>query len=123
MGTCAVCHGPEGRGLEGQFPPLAGSEWVLAPGPNRLIRIALNGLAGPIKVLGRDFNSAEPAWRDVLSDEEIAAVLTYVRTNGKWGNTAAPVFPAQVKAIREATRSRTGPWTAAELQAIPVRGD
>ena len=117
-----MCHGPEGSSI-GQFPPVAGSEWVLAPGPSRLVRIALNGLAGPIEVQGREFNSAEPAWRDVLSDEEIAAVLTYIRTNGKWENMATPVSPGQVKAIRETTRLRTGAWTASGLLAIPERGE
>lgn len=120
---CSACHQPNGRGTPGQFPPLAGSDWVLADGANRLIRIVLNGMQGPITVNGVEFNNAMLPWREQLTDEDIAAVLTFVRGNKDWGNNAGPVSPAQVKAIRDATESRGTftPWTAAELLAIPVK--
>lgn len=118
---CSACHQPNGRGLPGQFPPLAGSDWVLTEGPNRIIRIVLDGLQGPITVNGAEYNNVMLPWRDQLSDEDIAAVVTYVRGNKDWGNNAGPATPAQVKAIREATASRGRNWTAAELLSVPVK--
>lgn len=113
---CMVCHQQTGLGAAGQFPPLAGSDWVAA-GPNRIIRIVLDGASGPIKVAGQDFNNAMVPWRDALKDEEIAAVLTYVRS--EWGNKGAAVKPEQVKAIRDATKDHSGPWAPADLMSIP----
>jgi len=120
-GYCSACHQPNGRGLPGQFPPLAGSDWVLTEGPNRMIRIVLDGLQGPITVNGVEFNNVMLPWRDQLSNEDIAAVISFVRGNKDWGNNAGPATPAQVKAIREATASRGRNWTAAELLAVPVK--
>jgi mono/diheme cytochrome c family protein len=116
---CLVCHQPNGRGVPGDKPPLAESDWVLVGGPNRLIRIVLNGLQGPITVKGQDFNNVMLPWRDQLSDQDIAAVLTFVRGNKEWGNTAPPVSAAQVKPIREATKDRASSWTPPELLALP----
>ena len=118
---CTACHQPNGRGLPGQFPPLAGSDWVNVDGPNRLIRIVLNGLQGPITVNGNEYNNIMLPWRDQLSDADIAAVLTYVRGNKEWGNLSSPVLPAQVARIREATQDRASNWSPAELLAIPVK--
>ncbi len=115
---CKVCHQPTGLGSPGQFPPLAGSEWVLAEGPNRIIRIVLNGAIGPIQVKGQPYNNNMLAWRDALSDQQIAAVLSYVRGNKEWGNGATRVTPAMVKKVREETASRTSYWTAAELEQV-----
>lgn len=119
--TCAKCHQQNGEGLPGQYPPLAGSEWVLAPGPARLIRIVLDSPQGPITVKGLTYNNAMTPWRDALTDEQIAAVLTYVRTQKDWGHTAAAVAPEEVAAIRKQTKDRPaiGPYTAAELLALP----
>ncbi len=120
---CSACHQPNGRGTPGQFPPLAGSDWVLTEGPNRIIRIVLDGMQGPITVNGVEFNNAMLPWREQLTDEDIAAVLTFIRGNKDWGNNAGPVSPAQVKVIRDATAARGTftPWTAAELLTIPVK--
>lgn len=115
---CTACHQPNARGLAGQFPPLAGSDWVNTTGPNRMIRIVLNGLQGPIIVNGAEFNNVMLPWRDQLTDADIAAVITYVRGNKEWGNHSLPVLPEQVKKIREATKDRGGNWTAAELLVI-----
>lgn len=116
---CVACHQPSGLGLPGQFPPLVGSEWALADGPNRIIRIVLNGLTGPITVKGTEFNNTMLPWRDQLTDEDIAGVLTFVRSNKEWGHKAPPVTPAQVKAIRDATVDRPSNWTSQELLALP----
>lgn len=119
---CSACHQPNGRGDAARgFPPLAGSDWVLTEGPNRMIRIVLNGLQGPITVNGAEYNNVMLPWRDALTDEDIAAVVTFVRGNADWGNNAGMAAPAQVKAIREATAGHSGSWTAPELLAVPVK--
>jgi mono/diheme cytochrome c family protein len=120
--VCQTCHQENGLGVAGQYPPLNQSEWVQAPGAGRLIRIVLNGLSGPVQVAGKSFDNVMPAWRDTLSDAEIAAALTFIRQ--EWNNKAPEVKPEQVKAIREATQTRGTPglwtaWTAAELLAVP----
>jgi mono/diheme cytochrome c family protein len=117
---CMPCHQPSGLGAPGVAPPLAGSEWVLTARSDRLIRIVLHGLAGPIKVLGQDWNLAMLPWKDTMDDAQIAAVLTYVRGNREWGNTAGPVKAEEVAAIRKAEAGRALNWTAAELDKIPV---
>lgn len=94
--TCSACHQANGAGIPGAFPPLAESEWVNGPVEN-LIRIQLRGLMGPITVKGVTYNSVMPA-NAALSDEEIAAVLTHVRSN--FGNNASAVTAAQVAAHR-----------------------
>lgn len=110
---CSACHQAAGQGLPGAFPPIAGSEFVLGD-PERLVRIVLHGLTGPVTVKGQSFNGAMPAWADVLNDAEIAAVLTYVRSS--WGNGAGAVEAEQVAEERAKTASRTTPWTAGELK-------
>jgi mono/diheme cytochrome c family protein len=110
---CAACHQATGEGLPGAFPPLAGSEFVVGDA-ERAVRIVLRGLSGPVMVKGLAFNNAMPAWAYQLSDAEIAAVLTYVRTS--FGNAAPAVTADVVAAQRAATASRTAPWTAGELK-------
>jgi mono/diheme cytochrome c family protein len=117
--TCSLCHQPNGLGAEGKAPPLVGSEWVLAPKPDRIIRIVLDGLQGPVHVKDQEWNLAMASWKSTFKDEDIAAVLSYVRNN--WGNKAPMVTPEQVAAIRKKEQARTQPWTAAELQSIPDR--
>ena len=120
--TCAACHQASGLGSTTvHAPPLVGAEWVLDPGPNRLIRIVLDGLKGPIEVKGQQFGQGVMTpFRDSFSDEDIAAVLTYIRQNRDWGHNASAVTPAQVQAVREATKGRAGiNWTAQELLSVP----
>jgi nitrite reductase (NO-forming) len=120
---CAACHQASGLGLPNQFPPLAGSDWVNAKSPDRVIRIVLNGLTGPITVSGQQLNLPSPMtpWKTVLtSDEDVAAVLTFVRQNKGWGNNAPAVAPEQVKAIRATLNDRDNPFTPEELLKIPV---
>ena len=121
--TCAKCHQLDGQGVPGQYPPLAGSEWVLAPGAARMIRIVLDSIQGPITVKGAQFNNTMTPWRETLTDEQIAAIITYVRTSKEWGHTASPVTPEEVASIRKKTKDRSaaGPWTAPELLALPDR--
>ena len=118
--NCMVCHQTTGLGVARQFPPLAGSEWVLGldwHGDNHLVKIVLKGLQGPIQVQGSTFNNAMPTW-SMLTDEQIAAVLTFIRS--EWGNSAPPIPADYVKAMREQTASRTEPWSPKDLQAIPA---
>ncbi|MGA1606992.1 MAG: PVC-type heme-binding CxxCH protein [Planctomycetota bacterium] len=107
---CTPCHQTHGQGLEGLAPPLAGSEWVLGA-PEVLARIVLQGLTGPIEVAGRRYEYATMPDHGKLTDEELAAILTYVRR--AWDNQAAPVEPATVEGVR--AEPRTTPWTAAAL--------
>lgn len=109
---CAACHQATGLGLPGAFPPLAGSEYVLGE-EERVVRIVLHGLMGPVTVQGQAFNGAMPAWVDQMSDGEIAAVLTYIRSS--WGNGAEAITAERVARERAATTGRTAPWTAGEL--------
>jgi mono/diheme cytochrome c family protein/glucose/arabinose dehydrogenase len=113
--TCLACHQQHGMGQPGLAPPLVGTEWV-AGSENRLIRIVLNGLRGPIKVKGETFEMDMPAL-GVLDDEQIASVLTYVRR--EWGHGFDPVTPAAVKKVREETATREDAWTMADLLKIP----
>jgi mono/diheme cytochrome c family protein len=116
--NCVLCHQATGLGVPGVYPPLAGSEWVLGRdwrGDNHLVAILLRGLQGPVQVAGGSFNNAMPGWSN-LRDEEIAAVLNYVRT--QWGNSAPAISVEFVKRGRALTEDRTAPWSAADLQRL-----
>ena len=110
--TCNQCHQAGGTGIPGQYPPLAGSSWV-ARDAETPIRVLLAGLQGPIEVSGNTFNNVMPA-QSHLTDEQIAVLLTYVRSN--FGNQASPVEPATVTAVRQSLSGRTTAWTAEELR-------
>jgi mono/diheme cytochrome c family protein len=116
-GRCMACHQATGAGMPGAFPPLAGSEWVTGPS-SRPIAILLHGLQGEITVKGEKYNSAMMAYGTSvpMSDDEVAAVLTYVRSS--FGNSAPPVTPAEVAKVRAATASRTTPMTQKDLEAL-----
>jgi mono/diheme cytochrome c family protein len=120
MQVCFACHQPTGLGLPNLFPPLAGSDWVSAPKPDRMIRMVLHGVTGPIQVNGKPFVSAAPIMppQGGLPDQQIADVLTYVRHT--FGKKASAVSVDQVKAIRFAEKDRAMMWTEAELLKIPV---
>jgi hypothetical protein len=95
---CGACHGQSGEG-SAAGPPLAGSEWVNGPAEN-LIRIQLRGLIGPITVKGVEYSNFPAGMIPMAyqTDEQIAAVLTYIRST--FGNNADPVTPDQVAAFR-----------------------
>lgn len=112
--TCAACHQAQGEGTD-VYPPLAGSEWVNGP-ESRVVRIILHGLVGDVEVQGQVYNGAMPAWGPSLSDEEIAAVATYIRAS--FGNRALPISAATVAQVRAANTGRTTPWTMPELLLI-----
>ena len=97
-------------------PTLVGSDWVKHEA--RAIRIALDGVSGPIKVKGKEYKNLPvmPGHRPLLDDAKIADVLTYVRNS--WGNKHAPVQASKVKQIREATKERKIPYTADELLKV-----
>jgi mono/diheme cytochrome c family protein len=113
-GTCAACHQTHGLGLEGLAPPLADSEWVLGS-EQRLIRIVLHGVSGPIKVKGASYSLDMPAM-GVFDDEQTAAILTYIRR--EWENGAPPVEPSTVRHIRALEARRTDAWRQEELLKI-----
>lgn len=97
MGLCFACHQPDGKGLPGAFPPLALSDFLQAD-HERAVRIILKGLTGPVTVNGQTYNSAMPPQEAVLTDAQIADVLTFVLNS--WGNKGDALSTAQVKAIR-----------------------
>lgn len=110
---CSACHAPDGKGATGgTFPPLAESPY-LAGDPDRAIKIVLKGLTGPVDVLGNTYNLEMPPQGAVLPDDQVAAILTHVRSS--WGNQAGPVTAAQVKTIRASIADRAMPWTAPEI--------
>ena len=118
--NCAVCHQSSGMGVAGQFPPLVASEWVVGGdwvGDNHLVKILLAGMQGPVQVKGTTYNNAMPPWSQ-LKDEQIAAVLTYIRS--EWGNAALPITADYVKSIRAASGDRKEPWSQKELKVIPT---
>jgi len=102
---CSGCHQPDGRGKEKIAPSLVESRYTSGPDGGAVTRILLAGKEGPIGLM--------PPLGGALNDEQIASVLTYVRR--EWGNTGAPVSVEDVREVRGLTRTRTRPWTDAEL--------
>jgi mono/diheme cytochrome c family protein len=114
-GYCATCHQPGGEGLSASgFPPLSNTSWVVG-NEDRLIKIALKGLLGPIEVADKKYPGQVPMtpFEGLLKDDEVAAVLTYVRNS--FGNKASVITPEKVKAVREAIKSKTGFYSPDEL--------
>ena len=117
--ACRSCHNNDGRGQEGLGPSLVRSPWVLGS-PERLAALVLQGIEGPIEVHGETWDDLMPGFAadPRLPDTAIAALLTYIRRS--WGNTADPVPPELVTAVRQRTDGRVDPWTAPELvEAFP----
>lgn len=114
-GICAACHQPHGLGMEGLAPPLADSEWVLGS-EQRLGRILLHGVSGPIQVKGRTYRLDMPGL-GIFTDDQVAAILTYIRR--EWDHGAAPVEPSTIQSIRAGTKERTEAWREEELLKVP----
>jgi len=114
---CGTCHGADGLGKPGQAPPLAGSEWVIAKGHNRLAHIPLAGISGPITVGGKEWNLNMAAMGAALSDADLAGVLTYIRSS--WGNKAGEVTADDVKAVRASLGGHPQPMSHDQLMAMP----
>jgi mono/diheme cytochrome c family protein len=106
---CVGCHQPDGRGKEKMAPSLVDSRYVMAPDAGAAARVLLAGKEGSIGLM--------PSLGGALDDEQIASVLTYIRR--EWGHTGSAVAPEDVQEIRGLTKTRTRPWTDAEL---PVGG-
>ncbi|GAB2578580.1 PVC-type heme-binding CxxCH protein [Spirosoma areae] len=114
-GYCSTCHQPDGRGLSAsQFPPLIGTKWVLG-NEDRLIKIALKGLMGQMDVDGKTYPGQVPMtpFGGLLNDNEVAAVLTYVRNS--FGNQAPAILPDKVKKVRAATVRKVDFYAADQL--------
>lgn len=94
--NCSSCHQANGQGVAGTFPPLAGNP-VVTGDPKTVIHIVKYGLSGKIQVAGKTYNGMMPSWNAQLSDGDIAAVITYVRSS--WGNKAAAVSVASVSSV------------------------
>jgi len=123
MSRCASCHQYNGLGLGQDFPPLTQTDWVTGD-KGRLIRIILGGLTGEIQVKERSYNGAMPPWGSFLDDEQVATLLTYIRSS--WGNEAEPVTADEVASVRKATQDIDQMWTQQTLnteinQGIPVQ--
>lgn len=117
-GYCETCHQPDGAGLFASgFPPLADTKWVLGS-EDRLIKITLNGLMGPIEVKGKPYPGQVPMtpYGGMLNDEEIAAVLTYVRNS--FGNKASVISPETVARVRAETKDKKGFYSPEELLKV-----
>ena len=115
--VCGICHGADGMGKPGVAPPLAGSEWVMAKGYARLAHIPLAGINGTISVEGKDWTMAMAAMGAALPDDDLAAVLTYIR--GSWGNKAGEVTGDEIKKLRADMGKNPAPATGAQLMAMP----
>ena len=92
------CHQDKGQGIAGLFPPLAETKWVTGD-REQLIDAVLEGLSGEIEVNGKKYNQEMPGFKSLLSDQEIASVLTYIRSS--FGNKASEITPVDVAELRK----------------------
>ena len=113
-GHCVTCHQPNGKGLDPAFPSIENSPWVSGD-KERLIKIAMYGLMGPLEVNGKKYDGQVPMtpFGGMLKDDEMAAVLTFVRNS--FGNKAEPIQSSEVQKVREATKGRMMFYNPAEL--------
>jgi putative heme-binding domain-containing protein len=114
---CATCHQPSGQGLPNLYPPIDGSLWTTG-NEDRLIRLVLDGMHGTIEVKGQRYSSPPlppmTGFRQLLNDQEIAAVLTYVRNS--WSNRAKPIDAAHVAKMRAIDRGKDATfWSVVDL--------
>ena len=110
LAQCATCHQGQGGGVPGTFPPLTDSDWVSGD-KGRLIATVLHGLQGPIEINGELYDELMPGYA-FLDDEDIAALLTFVRSS--FGNNAEPVHKSEVLLVRN-REDRDSPWDATQL--------
>lgn len=114
-GHCSTCHQPDGKGLpDAGFPPIAGTQWSQG-NPDRLIKLTLHGLLGPIVVNGKEYPGQVPMtpFGGLLNDDDVASVLTYIRNH--FGNKASAIRPSDVKRVRAETKDMTGLYNPADL--------
>jgi mono/diheme cytochrome c family protein len=112
---CAGCH-IDDTGIRGEVPPLEGSPWVKGP-EQRLIKIVLHGIRGALEIQGKSYDQEMPGFAPVLSDGEIASLLSFVRR--QFGGISTPIAPATVSGIRSANSQRRAYWTVEELLKDP----
>jgi len=117
--SCAACHGAEGRGLPGLAPSLVGSPWV-RDSDDWLVRIALQGLTGPLHIDDEHWNATMPGHGqdERFDDRTLAGLLTHLRRS--WGHAEEPVAPETVARIRSETTGRSLPWSVDELLELPI---
>ncbi len=115
--NCQTCHQANGLGVPGQYPPLAGSEFTNG-GSRRMGMIVLKGLQGPVTVKGQQYGTAvmQP-WDKTLTDQKIADVMTYERS--EWGNGASPVTVEQISALRKELASHPESFVEHDILAAP----
>lgn len=115
--NCSACHQVTGLGIAGAFPPLANSPWV-SGSEERLVKLIIAGLAGPLDYKGTAYNGAMPNVGANLNDAQVAHIATYVRQ--AWGNAAGSIMDVKVAEVRKAIGIR-GPYSPAEiLQSHPL---
>ena len=112
VANCSSCHGADGSGIRGAFPPLNGSS-IVQGDKGSLIKILLHGLQGQVTVKGEQYNGTMPSFGNILSDEQISATLTYIRSMPE--NTAGAVSSEEVSKVRSETSARQQAWTPNEL--------
>lgn len=113
--VCMACHQQTGLGIEGAFPPLVSSSWVLGD-PKTPARIILKGLKGAIVVNEITYNGDMPGFGSQLNDEEVVAVVNYIRN--EWGNKASEITKTEVETLRAELKDRTEQWSAEELKEL-----
>ena len=112
---CAACHQYDGQGV-GEAPPLDNTPWVIGPA-ERLIKIALHGVRGKMEIQGKTYDREMPGFGQVLSDEDAATLLSFVRS--RFGALEEPISVAMVHQVRTANEGRTDYWTVDELLSDP----
>jgi len=114
---CASCHGEDGKGIASLAPPLADSPWVTGSS-ERLARIMLQGLQGPIEVAGKTWNGFMPGHQaqSEFDDDVASGLMTHLHRS--WGHTGRAIEPEFVAGVRKETTGRNNLWTVAELMSI-----
>lgn len=115
--NCFGCHGPDAEGLPNMGPPLVKSEWVTGS-KQKLAKVMLHGLIGPITVNGKKYNTPMPmpglGANPMFKDKDLAAIATFVRNH--FGNKASVVKADDFAKVRAATKSQAGPYSSAQLE-------
>jgi len=112
-GYCITCHQTNGKGLSASgYPPLVDTDWVVG-NEERLIKILLKGIYGPMEVSGKKYQGVMAPFGQLLTNEEIASVLTYIRNS--FGNQASVITKKKVEKVRQASKNRKVYYSPAEL--------
>ncbi|WDE95527.1 c-type cytochrome [Lentisphaera profundi] len=115
--NCFGCHGPDAEGLPNMGPPLVKSEWVNGS-QERLIKVMLHGLYGPITVNKKKYNTPMPmpglGANPMFKDKDIAGIATYIRNH--FGNKSGAISEKTIQKVRMATKKQSTPYPVSELQ-------